>query len=170
MRIFKINEKIEIVCESQKTRSGFRHLATLLFNGIEQEKAKCCYLNRTWERYEFQTVLIEVGNKAFKNKIISEEQRKEICEFSEKDHTDWSDFKAVSMVAKVGDILCENQKDKNDWKARMLKAGFENKGLIMPDDWETLDENTKGERLNAVIKLLGEEDENKIDKSREKSG
>lgn len=156
MRTFKITEDIEVVCESQRTRSGFRHLATLLINGIEREKDKACYLNRTWERYQFQTVLSGVVSKAFRNKIISEEQKKVCDEFVDGDHTDWSDFKAVSMVAKIGDLFCDNQKDKNDWKARMLKAGFENKGLQIPDDWDELDENTKQARLNAVIEVMGE--------------
>lgn len=45
----------------------------------------------------------------------------------------------------------ENTKDKekNDWKLRMLKAGIQ--GLDIPDDWNGLDENTKTERLDKVI-------------------
>jgi len=156
MRIFKITKDIEVVCESQKTRNGFRHLATLLRNGIEKETGKCCYLNRTWEKYEFQSVLSDVVRKAFKNNIISEEEAKLCEDFIEGDQTDWSDFKAVNMVAKMGEVLCDNQKDKNDWKARMIKAGLENKGLIMPDDWDELDEDTKTTRLDAVLGVLGE--------------
>ena len=153
MRTFRINEKIEIVCVSENTRSGFRHLATLLFNGVEQETEKCCYQNRTWERFEFQSVckrLIE------KSAVLSEEDKKFCNDFMDGDRTDWSAFKTVSMVAELGNLFCDNQKDKNDWKARMLKAGFENKGLIMPDDWETLDEDTKTARLDTVIKMMGE--------------
>jgi len=48
----------------------------------------------------------------------------------------------------------KTQKESNDWKARMLKAGLENKGLIMPEDWDTLSENDKEARLNAVINCL----------------
>jgi hypothetical protein len=151
MRTFRINEKIEIVCVSEKTRNGFRHLATLLFNGSEVDKAKCCYLNRTWERYEFQSVM---SNLIEKSKALSEDE-KQICrKFIEGDRTDWSDFKATSMVAKLGDLFCESKKEKNDWKERMLKAGFGDKGLIMPDDWDTLDEDTKQARLNAVIAVM----------------
>ena len=154
MRIFKIDERIEVVCKSENTRNGFRHLATLFVDGIEKENAKCCYQNRTWERYEFQSVLNEVVNKSFKNKVISEEEKKACAEFIDGDQTDWSDFKTISAVAKLGDIFCESKKDKNDWKARMLKAGLENKGLIMPEDWDTLDEDTKQKRLDKVIELL----------------
>lgn len=57
MRIFKINEHIEIVCDSKSTRNGFKHEATLMRNGYEQETVKINYLNRTWERYEYESVL-----------------------------------------------------------------------------------------------------------------
>ena len=156
MRIFKITKEIEVVCESQSTRNGFRHVATLMKNGHEVEKAKCCYLNRTWERYEFQSVLNKIVEQAFKNKTISEKEKKLCEEFIEGDQTDWSDFKTTSLVASLGNLLCDNQKEKNDWKARMLKAGMENKGLIVPDDWNELDEDTKEIRLNAVIGLMQE--------------
>ena len=158
MKIFKINKKIEIVCRSEKTRNGFRHLATLLINGSESQNGKCCYLNRTWERYEFQSVLYEVVNKAFKNKILSERDKK-ICDVFIKEGKQAieeisNQFKTIGTMAQLGEIFCDNQKDKNDWKKRMLKAGLENKGLSMPDDWETLDEDTKQERLDKVIEQL----------------
>lgn len=56
-QIFKLNDKVEIYCESQNTRSGFRHLATLFINGTERDKAKACYINRTWEKFTFETVI-----------------------------------------------------------------------------------------------------------------
>jgi hypothetical protein len=62
-RIFKINEKIEIVCDSVGTRYGFRHDARLFVNGNETEKAKICYYNRTWESFEFQTVVLKLLEK-----------------------------------------------------------------------------------------------------------
>ena len=79
MRVFKINNKISVVCQSESTRYGFRHLATLIYNGYEQETAKACYYNRTWERYTFESVLkrllsktttlSEKEKKIYKNKI-----------------------------------------------------------------------------------------------------
>jgi len=156
MRIFKITEHIEVVCDSEKTRSGFRHLATLMIDGNERENDKVCYQNRTWERFEFQSVLIGVVNKANKNKIISNEERELCMKFAEGDHTDWSAFKLTSGIAKLGDLFCDNQKDKNDWKARMLKAGLGNSGLDIPEDWDTLDEDTKQARLDGVIKIMSE--------------
>ena len=64
---------------------------------------------------------------------------------------DCSFLKSVSIIASLGDMFCDKQKDSNDWKARMLKAGLTNKGLIMPDDWDSLSEDEKEKRLNCVI-------------------
>ena len=153
MKIFKITEHIEVVCDWAKTRNGFKHTATLMIDGAEQESTKCNYLNRTWERYEYQSVLQKVINNS---KVLSEEDKKICLEFAEGDHTDWSAFNMTSGIAKLGDLFCDNQKDKNDWKARMLKAGLGNSGLEIPEDWDTLDEDTKQARLDGVIKIMGE--------------
>lgn len=65
-----------------------------------------------------------------------------------------SDFiKTTSLIASLGDLFGNNQKDSNDWKARMLKAGLEPRGLIMPEDWESLTEEEKEKRLNLVIEM-----------------
>ena len=63
-------------------------------------------------------------------------------------------LKTIGMVASLGEIMCDNKKDKNDWKARMLKAGLENRGLRMPEDWNTLTENEKEKRLNKCIEVI----------------
>jgi len=65
-----------------------------------------------------------------------------------------SELKTVAMVARLGDIFGKTQKQKNDWKARMLKAGLENKGLIMPEDWNELNENDKQARLDGAINAI----------------
>lgn len=156
MKIFKITPEIEVICESESTRSGFRHLANLFLNGREIASDKCTYQNRTWESYEFQSVLRKVIERASKEKLLSEEQKKVCDTFIEGDQTDWSNFKMVSNIAKLGEIFCDNQKDKNDWKARMLKAGLGNAGLEIPEDWDTLDEDTKQARLDGVIQIMSE--------------
>lgn len=65
-------------------------------------------------------------------------------------------FKTVGWVAKIGDVLCESQEEKNNWKVRMLKAGLENRGLIFPDNWDSLSEDEKETRLNAIINIIDE--------------
>lgn len=63
MRLYRINDELTIGCESQGTRYGFRHLATLFRNGREISKAKVCYYNRTWECYEFDSVMHSLAEK-----------------------------------------------------------------------------------------------------------
>lgn len=70
MRIFNLNKRFNVVCNSEGTKYGFRHIAVLHSNGFEIARAKCCYYNRTWERFEFETVLLEVINKNFKDKEL----------------------------------------------------------------------------------------------------
>lgn len=66
MKIFTLDNEYSVVCNSEGTRSGFRHLATLCRNGQSVYKTKVCYLNRTWECYEFESVLFEVVEGYFK--------------------------------------------------------------------------------------------------------
>lgn len=153
MKNFRVNEKIEIICESKKTRSGFKHIATLLINGSETDNTKCCYLNRTWERYEYQSVLSKIIEKT---KILSKEEKVLCNEFIEnprRSEEELSGFKTVGMVAKLGEVFCESKKEKNDWKKKMIKAGLENQGLSIPEDWDTLSEEEKETRLNGVIEV-----------------
>jgi hypothetical protein len=65
-------------------------------------------------------------------------------------------LKTISAVMALGEIFADNQKDKNDWKERMLRAGLEGQGLNMPDDWATLDEDERQRRLDGVIGVLGD--------------
>jgi len=68
MRIFNLNTEYNIVCNWQNTRYGFRHLATLHKNGYEIAKAKACYYNRTWEKFEYETVLLKLIDDNFTGK------------------------------------------------------------------------------------------------------
>jgi len=63
-------------------------------------------------------------------------------------------LKTVAMVAKMGALFCSTPKETNDWQVRMLKAGLQNRGLIMPDDWNDLSEEEKTKRLNGAIGAL----------------
>lgn len=54
----------------------------------------------------------------------------------------------------MGAVFCDNQKDTNTWKARMIKAGLEGRGLIMPDDLDSLPEDEKQRRLDGAIAAL----------------
>ncbi len=151
MRVFKISKEIEVVCEWVKTRTAFKHEATLILNGSEQDKTKICYQNRTWERFKFQSVCKKLINNT---KELNKEQKDLCLNFFDGDLTDWSDFKLIFNICKVGEVLNENQKDKNAFKTRILKAGLEKKGLSFPKDWDNLSDEEKTKRLNLVTEQL----------------
>jgi hypothetical protein len=69
MRIFSLDNQYNVVCNWQNTRYGFRHVATLHKNGYEIAKAKCCYYNRTWESYEYESVLLKVIENNFDGEV-----------------------------------------------------------------------------------------------------
>ena len=65
MQIFKLDDTYTVVCETKNTRNGFKHEATLLNNYNDVAFAKACYLNRTWERFQYETVIRQVLTKYF---------------------------------------------------------------------------------------------------------
>ena len=151
MKTFKINSEFEINCHCENTRYGFRHLAELEQNGRLHTKAKACYYNRTWESFEYESVISDLLNKA---KIMTEEEKKTYMELLRKNEFAKIEkqFSFIGNIAKLGNILCNDQKEKNDWKTRMLKAGLP--GLSVPEDWNSLTEDEKEKRLNNVINEL----------------
>lgn len=159
MQTFKINSRLEAVCEWKKTRIAFKHEATLLRDGTEVgSPVKICYLNRTWERYTYESVLEKLLEKT--SPLLSENERRAFKKtIAEGGKHDAAQLKSVGVVMKLGEIFnAGNPKAINDWKARMLKAGLGGKGLIMPEDWDELDEETKQARLDGAIKFLTERD------------
>lgn len=68
MKIFNLAKGWTAVAHFEKTRYGFRHLAHLMSpRGGEVDSAKATYYNRTWESYEFQSVLHKLINSYFKD-------------------------------------------------------------------------------------------------------
>jgi hypothetical protein len=155
MKTFKVNQNYQIVCEWQKTRNGFKHVAKLkglYFNTIAETKV--CYLNRTWESFEYETViekLLSFNKDLFAKGTITKFLKRQRGEYKKQAK---SMFNSISMVAQMGNILCSDQKEKNDWKLRMIKAGLQDKGLDIPTDWDSLTEEEKETRLNNVIAEL----------------
>ena len=68
MRIFNLNKVYNVVCNSESTRYGFRHIATLHKNGFEIARAKICYYNRTWESFEYESILKKIVDDNFADK------------------------------------------------------------------------------------------------------
>ena len=65
MKIFNLDKRFSVVCNSEGTRSGFRHTAVLCSYGQSIGRTKICYLNRTWEGYEFESVLEKIIDENF---------------------------------------------------------------------------------------------------------
>lgn len=156
MRIFKINRKLSVVANTTSSRSGFNHVVTLMDNGREVSSVKVHYINRTWERYDYETALQRLLEKsdflsdadkhAFR-KMIENGGEAQMEEFNQRNKT-------IGTIAMMGEIFGNTPKEKNDWKARMIKAGLGNSGIDMPSDWDTLSEPEKKRRLDNVIKEL----------------
>jgi len=153
-RQFKINDKISIVCRYGDSRDGFNHFATLYINGVEVEQVKVHYINRTWESYEFQSAMEKLIDKTKALSTSEKEIAKKYIEHPQRTEDDMADLRTVGAIAKMGDIFGNTQKEKNDWKVRMIKAGLGDKGIDMPEDWETLSEDEKERRLNLVTEQL----------------
>lgn len=66
-----------LTCYYQSTRTGFRHLCFLTSmceDGAPSTKdyiAKCTYINRTWERYAYETVLREAVNEIVTSQVFN---------------------------------------------------------------------------------------------------
>lgn len=150
-REFRVSKDILIKARSVRSGNGTSQQATLILRGLEKEKGTSHYTNRPWERYDYETALT---NLLHKTTSLNEKERAELKHFIEQDQTDWSGMESVARIAALGDVFGSNQKEKNDWKARMLKAGLGSSGLQMPEDWDSLSENEKERRLNNVMAEL----------------
>lgn len=51
-------KEVMFVNQSRDTRHGFAHDTTLFIDGREITSSSCYYLNRTWERYLYQSVML----------------------------------------------------------------------------------------------------------------
>jgi len=156
-KTFQPTQTIRIDCVSEKTSMAFRHLATVYRNGVEVGYAKIPYQNRTWESYEFQSVM----KRAVGGSSLNPQEKAEVNKWLDGDRTDWSGFQMTGMIAGLGDIFTKTPAESNAWKTRMLKAGLGNQGLDIPSDFGTLPEKTKTARLNAVINLISEKGKTK---------
>ena len=57
------------------TRSGFMHETELHIDGWQAAAARCHYINRTWERYSYQSVMLEAVHKLQEEETEREKRR-----------------------------------------------------------------------------------------------
>lgn len=109
-----------------------------------------CYSNRTWESYEYESVLRKLLEKT--DALTPEEKKAFFYRGKKKSEDDVkSMMRTTGMVAALGEVFGQSKEKKNNWKLRMLKAGLT--GLDVPQDWDSLSEEEKEQRLNAVITI-----------------
>ena len=75
MIIRKINDDVSIACESYSNSRAWGHRAMAIYKGREVERASARYYNRTWERYQFESVMLGLVDKLDKTKAIPLEDR-----------------------------------------------------------------------------------------------
>jgi hypothetical protein len=63
---------------SKSDRFAFYHKAILKRNGESIEQALIHYINRTWESYTFQSVILYCIEKAYKHKAITKQEYEEL--------------------------------------------------------------------------------------------
>ena len=60
-QLFELKDGFTVFCDTIDTRNGFAHVGTLFdSNGMEITKTRINYINRTWERYAYETILKEL--------------------------------------------------------------------------------------------------------------
>lgn len=148
MTTFHVNEHIVFDCERKKTRTAFKHEGELFVRG-KCTSAKICYMNRTWERFEFESLLRKLADKAKLTPDDAAAVRSFIDNYQEPNET----FNTIRMVAAIGDVLCNTSAEKIDWKKRMLKAGLGD-AVHFPDDWDLLSDEEKERRINGALEAL----------------
>jgi hypothetical protein len=63
MRVYNLTSDSYLVLDSVKTKNGFKHEATLVRKTFEDVKVKINYINRTWESFEFESVIKKLFDK-----------------------------------------------------------------------------------------------------------
>jgi hypothetical protein len=119
--------EFEVIIDGQFYRSTHYYVKTKEFDGIK-------------------------GKKINGNPLI--EKRKE----KKKEDSALSGLRTLSAIMGIGKLIggAITEKEDNNWKVRMLKAGIPEGALHMPDDWDQLSEEEKAKRLDRVIKVFQE--------------
>lgn len=61
---FMINgEAVSFYCSTTRTRNGFCHHVYAWGKGKDGEHTRVSYINRTWERFDYETALYSAANK-----------------------------------------------------------------------------------------------------------
>ncbi len=161
MKTYNFGEGYQVICRSERTRYGFRHLCELTKDYNVLAKTKACYYNRTWEAYEFQSVIHSAINAAFDNRTRAQQKKGMEPDPRIKQFHDEVDnialgreskrFDSLKMVCAVGALLTSNPEERAKWDKRMLSTI---PGIDFPDDFDQLPVEEQQKRLDAAKGVL----------------
>lgn len=161
MKCYEFGEGYKVMCRSERTRYGFRHLCELTHNYNVIAKTKACYYNRTWESYEFQSVIHQAISAAFDNRTRSQQKKGEAPNPLIKQYCEEIDARArgeetkrfdpVKAICAVGALLTDTPEERAKWDKRMLSTV---PGIDFPEDFDSLPVEEQQKRLDAAKGVL----------------
>lgn len=114
---------------------------------ITTAEVSITYQNRTWEAYEYQSVMEKLIDALDAVKYVPLADRIEASKVIKAgDRRDMKKLGAMGALAMMAGIIGGNES-----KARVLASI---PGVIMPDDFESLSEAEKSSRLDGAINIL----------------
>lgn len=147
MEKYIINENLYFEAWSWRKSGRWGHEARAVYNGREIDSARITYQNRTWESYQFQSVMQKLIDQLDESKYIPLKDRLEASRMIKTgDRRDMKKLQSMGAMAMLGGII-----GGANTKARILSTI---PGVIMPDDFESLSEEQKNERLDGAINIL----------------
>lgn len=85
LKIAEVNDKkFHFFCEAKQTQSGFFHRVSMFRNTNFCVTETVIYLNRTWEKYAFQSAIKNVLQSAFTKTFINQDEYDNLYEQVEK--------------------------------------------------------------------------------------
>ena len=145
---FKLDEQYTVLARWQKTRIAFKHTASLFQNGTKIGETKICYQNRTWESYEYESVVNKIIDLFFKGK----QKEKYVAAAAAIGRGEVNKtFAPVKALVGIAELLGADQAQRN----RLKKAALASlPGIEFPDDFDHLPAEEQKRRLDAAVKVL----------------
>lgn len=137
-----------IELRTQDTNYGFRHIAEF-YDGTMIGYAKACYYNRTWESYDYQSVIHDVIDNAG---VEDPEALKKVIDTQELKRIN-DDFGVLGAIMNISNVLSEDPAEQSDFKLRMLRARFGN-AVNIPEDWDRLSTEEQNSRLDKISAMF----------------
>ena len=103
------------IVERGNTRNGFKHTCNLIVNGLHNVKNGCHYYNRTWEAYDYQSVMSGAINtykceieEQVKQRLLAKEGKKRMTPTLKKElEKEYKKNNTLKAISKCKEILNE---------------------------------------------------------------